>query len=264
MLWQRVVTAALGIPAIFLIFYFAGWPLIIASSLVIIVGLFEFYRLAGFMGLKPLTGWGYIIGLSCPLFGIYLWHGHYFSHALWLIIVFSLAHFILSFPNWNLNDLGVTYFGAFYVGGLFSYLIRVRETVPDGWIWVLLIFLLTWANDTAAYFIGSQLGKHRLCSKLSPKKSIEGFIGGLLFTIVIALMFGHLASANHYIAWAFLGCLAATVGTIGDLLESALKRLGQAKDSGTLIPGHGGILDRLDSLLLVAPLVYYYIQMFRL
>ncbi|NLL17578.1 MAG: phosphatidate cytidylyltransferase, partial [Clostridia bacterium] len=128
----------------------------------------------------------------------------------------------------------------------------------------ILVFLLTWANDTGAFFIGSKFGKHRLSPKLSPKKSIEGFVGGLVFTVVTALVFGYLVYGSGYLMWVLLGCLVAVIGTMGDLLESAFKRLAQAKDSGNLIPGHGGLLDRLDSLLLVAPTVYYFVQWFNL
>jgi phosphatidate cytidylyltransferase len=264
MLWQRVVTAVVGIPLILLVFYFAGVPLMIVSLVAAAVGINEFIRLEKAMGLTPLAIWSYVIGLICLLFGIYLWHGQYFSLAMWVVFLASLAHFLVIFPKRNFSDLGATYLGGLYVGGLLSFLIRLREFHPEGWMLVILVFLLTWANDTGAFFIGSKFGKHRLSPKLSPKKSIEGFVGGLVFTVVTALVFGYLVYGSGYLMWVLLGCLVAVIGTMGDLLESAFKRLAQAKDSGNLIPGHGGLLDRLDSLLLVAPTVYYFVQWFNL
>ncbi|HHW08034.1 MAG TPA: phosphatidate cytidylyltransferase [Clostridia bacterium] len=261
MLWQRVLTAVIAVPIVFILFYRAGFPLMLGSLAVAALGLYEFYRLTSSMGHKPLTWWGYCIGLNCILFGIYLWHGQYFPQTLWLLMVLAVVHFAAAFPKWTLSDLAVTFFGAFYVGGLLSFLIRLREFEAQGWMWVLLVFLLTWANDTAAYFVGSKMGKHPLCPKLSPNKTVEGFLGGLIVTILSALLFGQLVSGNNYFLWGLLGLLAAVVGTTGDLLESTYKRLAQAKDSGVLFPGHGGVLDRLDSLLLVAPLVYYFMPL---
>lgn len=264
MLWQRLLTAVIGIPVILLIFYIAGIPLMVASSAVVVVGVYEFVRLEKLMGLNPLSIWSYIIGLNCLLFGIYLWHGQYFAVSMWIVFILTLAHFLILFPKRSLSDLGATYLGGLYVGGLFSYLIRLREYHPEGWMLVIFVFLLTWANDTGAYFIGSKFGKRRLAPKLSPKKSIEGFVGGLFFTVLTALCFGHLVIGTGYLVWILLGCLVAVIGTMGDLLESAFKRMAQTKDSGNLIPGHGGFLDRFDSLLLVAPTVYYFIQWFSL
>lgn len=264
MLWQRVMTAAIAIPVILILFYRAGFPLLLGSLLVVALGLYEFYRMARSMGHQPLTWWGYLIGLNCILFGIYLWHGQYFPHSLWMLIVLSLMHFVVRFPKWTLSDLAVTYFGAFYVGGLLSFLIRLREFEPQGWVWVMLVFILTWTNDTAAYFVGSKVGRRPLCPKLSPKKTIEGLIGGMLFTTASSVIFGQLISGKALFLWGLLGILAAVMGTMGDLMESTYKRLAQTKDSGNLFPGHGGVLDRLDSLLLVAPLVYYYLQVFNI
>lgn len=264
MLWQRVLTALVGIPVILALFYFAGWPLAIASILVVGIGIFEFFRMATGMETKPLAVWGYIIGFTWVLFGVYFNNGQYLSLALWITFLLSVLYFLWKFPERNLIDLCITYFGAFYVGGLFSYLIKIREVSFGGFIFVILVFLLTWVNDTAAFFIGSAYGKHRLCPKLSPKKSIEGFLGGVVFTLIAALVFGYIISGKMNIMWGLLGILAAIAGAMGDLFESSFKRLSKTKDSGNLIPGHGGILDRLDSLLLVAPLVYYYLQIFLL
>jgi len=249
---------------VLVVFYYAGFFLAIASLLAVGLGMFEFFRLAEGMGTRPLVGLGYLIGFSWILFGVYFWQGKFLPIALLILFFVSVFLFLWKFPENDLLDLSITFFGAFYIGGLFSYLLKIREINTEGWMFVLLVFLLTWSNDSAAFFVGSTFGKHRLCPKLSPKKSVEGFWGGVIFTTGVAVVFGYIFSGKMHIMWGLLGLLAAIVGSMGDLLESGLKRLSNAKDSGDLIPGHGGILDRLDSLLLVAPLVYYYIQIFSL
>ncbi len=260
MLWQRILTASVGIPIVLIVFYYAGLSLAITSLVVVGLGVFEFFRMAEGMGTQPLIGLGYLISFTWILFGVYFWQGQYLPIALIILFFISAARFLWKFPERNLLDLCVTFFGAFYIGGLFSFLLKIREANTEGWIFIFLVFLLTWSNDSAAYFVGSTFGKHRLCPKLSPKKSVEGFLGGMIFTVGVAVVFGHIFSGKLHIMWGLLGLLTALVGSMGDLLESGFKRLSNTKDSGGLIPGHGGVLDRLDSLLLVAPLVYYYIQ----
>jgi phosphatidate cytidylyltransferase len=126
----------------------------------------------------------------------------------------------------------------------------------DGLIYLLFALLVTWANDTMAYFIGSKFGKHKLCPNISPNKSVQGSLGGLaggmICVIVIALIF-----KKPLLVMAIMGFLAVVAGQLGDLIESVIKRNAGVKDSGNFLPGHGGVLDRFDSLLLVAPVVYY-------
>ncbi|MFZ3373901.1 MAG: phosphatidate cytidylyltransferase, partial [Desulfitobacteriaceae bacterium] len=144
---------------------------------------------------------------------------------------------------------------------LFSYLYLLRQ-LEHGITWTFLIFFLVWATDIFAYLIGRRFGQHLLAPKISPKKTREGAWGGLLGSILVGLIFWYWmvgTSLWHILA---LSLIVGLGGQIGDLFESALKRSAGIKDSGTLIPGHGGILDRCDSLILVLPLVYYYIVNF--
>ena len=110
-----------------------------------------------------------------------------------------------------------------------SFLIRLREFEPQGWIWVMLVLILTWTNDTAAYLVGSKVGKRPLCPRLSPNKTIEGLIGGLLFTTASSVIFGQLFSGKALFLWGLLGLLAGVMGTVGDLMESTYKRFAQQK-----------------------------------
>lgn len=128
---------------------------------------------------------------------------------------------------------------------------------------VLMVIFTVWVNDIFAYLVGCSIGKHKMCPSISPKKSWEGLFGGLLFAVGFAMAAGYMMEGNIY-AWGGLGLVVALAGVVGDLLESKIKRECGVKDSGTLIPGHGGVLDRFDALLLAAPVAYVYMLIFGL
>lgn len=124
---------------------------------------------------------------------------------------------------------------------------------------ILALFVFLWVNDTAAYFIGSLIGKHKLMEHISPKKSTEGFFAGIFFTLIASLIFARTHPEFSILFWLGFALIVSVVGTLGDLFESLLKRTCNVKDAGNLIPGHGGILDRIDSLLIATPAVYLYL-----
>lgn len=127
---------------------------------------------------------------------------------------------------------------------------------------MLLLLTATWASDTFAYFVGRAIGKHKLAPLLSPKKTVEGAVGGLLGAVLIGYLFGTFNPQLNMTAVILLGVLIGIASLMGDLVESAFKRQAKVKDSSQIIPGHGGVLDRFDSLLLTAPLVYYVVKLF--
>ena len=160
-----------------------------------------------------------------------------------------------------IEDVSATFMGIVYVALLFSFQVSIR-TGTDGRQWLVFLYFIIWASDIGAYSIGIPFGKHRLYEKISPKKSIEGLIGALIASAGMALL----------CQWWFMPPIGtgavvgialalAAAGTIGDLVESLFKRAAGVKDSGTIIPGHGGILDRMDSMLFAAPVLYYYLRM---
>jgi phosphatidate cytidylyltransferase len=132
----------------------------------------------------------------------------------------------------------------------------------DEWIPILALFVFIWVNDTAAYFIGSLIGKHKLIEHISPKKSVEGFVAGILFTMLASLVFARLFPEFSMLFWVGFAAVVSLFGTLGDLFESLIKRTCTVKDTGQLIPGHGGILDRIDSLLVAVPAAYLYLILF--
>lgn len=163
-----------------------------------------------------------------------------------------------------------TLLGQLYCAGSFSLLnfiaIRTGDAgqVPEyGWLYVLALFVFIWLNDTGAFLIGSMFGKHPLFKRISPKKSWEGFFGGMLFAVLASLVFAYMDDAGiPWYKWLGLSVVVVIFGTWGDLVESLLKRTLGVKDSGKILPGHGGMLDRFDSVMLAIPAVFIYIRLF--
>lgn len=159
------------------------------------------------------------------------------------------------------GNLGRSYLGLIYIALPLSAL-NFFMLPGISYIYVLMTFVLIWVNDTGAFCVGSTMGRRKLCERLSPKKSWEGFWGGMIFCIIAGVVYALCADAS-ILPWAIFGAIVSVTATVGDLFESMLKRAAGVKDSGNIIPGHGGILDRIDSLLFVVPvaLVYWMIVM---
>jgi len=168
--------------------------------------------------------------------------------------------------NGALVDVALTFTGVVYVAWLAAYLVLLKDWIMggiDGRDLIFLLLLVTWSTDSGAYYVGSAFGKHKLYPKISPKKSVEGALGGLVFAVGMAVAckywFYHELPLYDAVA---IGVILGIVGQVGDLAESMIKRSARVKDSGGLIPGHGGMLDRMDSILLNAPALYYYTLVF--
>lgn len=156
-------------------------------------------------------------------------------------------------------DVAFKSLGIAYIALPFSYF-AIISGLEDGRWWILFLFAVIWANDTFAYVTGKKLGRHKLCPAVSPKKTVEGAIGGLAGGVASALLFNHFFGMGA--PWAEItvfSIFVGLVGMVGDLAESVLKRSAGVKDSGTIVPGHGGILDRTDSLIFAVPVLYYYL-----
>ncbi|WP_338825486.1 hypothetical protein MHOCP_10610 [Moorella humiferrea] len=260
MLGPRVLVAALGVPLLLGTAVKGGWWFLLLVMAVAFIGLMEFYRMAERLKVKPLIPVGLVGGL---LFII----AAYFNNgpAAWpglVLTVGMLVFFLALFPRMTPADVAVTILGSWYVGGLLAFLPLLR-LLPRGVEILILTLIMTWANDTGAYFCGRLFGRRHPWPSLSPGKTWAGAIGGLMSTLAVTETFGqHLLpffSGWVLAGWALLTSIAAQAG---DLIESGFKRQAGVKDSGTILPGHGGILDRFDSLLLVAPVVYYYLAFF--
>ncbi len=185
-------------------------------------------------------------------------------------VFLSMIQMVFRHKSFSVEAACITLAGVIYIGVPFYHLLALRlledyrlimpgtpvGDISMGCALIWLTFIGTWASDTFAYFIGSSMGRHRLCPDISPKKSIEGFIGGIIGTMLCMGALGAWLGFSLPVMLV-LGAAVAVIGTLGDLVESCFKRYVGIKDSGTLIPGHGGVLDRFDSMMFTAPLVYY-------
>jgi phosphatidate cytidylyltransferase len=265
MLKQRVITAAVGVPLVILAIWFGDpWPwftLLIAAAA--LAGTYEFYHMANFDRKEPLIYLGLLWALALVL------SPHYRNPDVLPIVItatmlVSLIGLLLR-PSREkaFHDWAWAIVGALYVGWMLSYWLNLRG-LEDGRNWVYLAMLTTFANDTGAFFIGRARGKHKLAPTISPAKTWEGAIGGLISAILAAIVIAmvlNLISPFTFKYWQIilLGFLVGLFAQLGDLVESLLKRNMGVKESGNLLPGHGGILDRFDSLIFVGAVVYYYV-----
>ena len=245
-------------------------PFTFLSLFVLIIGLilWEFY---GFVQSN-----NHIVHkIAGVLGGIYLfaasffYAGGYASFLIFLPYLFLLLLMLIAglyHKSSNpVNDWAISLFGQFYCAGLLS-LLNFIFFKPDhsySPYYVLFIFVFIWLNDTGAYLVGSTFGKHRLFPRISPLKSWEGFWGGLIIAVFASQLFAHYCPVNlAWYDWLFFSIIVVVFGTWGDLVESLMKRTYGVKDSGKLLPGHGGMLDRFDSAMFATPAVYLYIELF--
>lgn len=176
-------------------------------------------------------------------------------------MILLMAVYVFTFPTFVADQVVTVFFGVFYVAMMMSFVYQTRM-LPDGSVVVWLIFLSSWGCDTCAYCVGMLIGKHKMAPKLSPKKSVEGGIGGIVGAALLGAIFA--AAMNHFaeaganvLHYAIICGAGGAISQIGDLAASAIKRNHDIKDYGKLIPGHGGILDRFDSVLFTAPVIYF-------
>ena len=181
--------------------------------------------------------------------------GEYLIFFAIIFIICLMASYVLTFPKYKADDIMVCFFGFFYVVVMLSYIYQVRE-IKEGTYLVWLIFLSSWGCDTCAYAVGMLLGKHKLAPVLSPKKSVEGAIGGFIGAGLLGLLYATILKQPQ-IPYTIICAAGALISMVGDLAASAVKRDKGIKDYGFLIPGHGGILDRFDSMIFTAPVIYY-------
>ena len=264
----RVASGILFVPLLILLARAGGIAFWTFVALEVVIGLLEFYRMMRDKGLQPYPALGLPAGLGVlwVAFRPHTSQADFFATAA-LLLTMALG---LRRPELRgrVEGIAVTLFGVLYVGWLSAHLVLLRElpwragtAYADGAGYVLLAFFITWSCDTGAYAVGRLLGRTRPWIKISPRKSLEGAIGGLSFSIVAAFV-ARAWFAPYLRAWdaAFLGALTGVFAQAGDLVESLLKRDARHGDSSDFIPGHGGILDRFDSLYFGAPLVFYYLK----
>ena len=255
---KRIIAGLALIPLLIFIII-GGIPLYIVESIMLILAINEFYKAFENKDIKPMYLIGYI---AIAYIGIKnLMNIDSFYTGFIIFILFLLSMIYLLSEKKNIIELSVTFLGIGYIILLFDFIVLTIENFEKGYLYVWLIFIISFCTDTFAYFAGVMFGKHKLIPKISPKKTIEGSIGGISGSIVGCILFGYLFNLD-IILMVCIGSIGSIVAQMGDLFASSIKRYVGIKDYGNLIPGHGGILDRFDSVILVSPFVYFMVRLF--
>ena len=277
-LTQRVLTAVVGVPLLYFIFYLGGIPFLILILLLILFGNIELFKLLEAKGIQSERELGIAFSLAL---GIAAYFGYFY-----FAVVFSFAViiiFLLALRRQDLSNaiiaLSTGFFAIIYIGWFLSHAILLRnidhnlnlktyvETVQGhsdiGFFYIFLVVSCTFLNDTGAYFIGRWKGKRKLIPHVSPGKTLEGTIGGIISSAIAAIVGNLIFKSPIEYHWVVLfGLVIGIVAVLGDLTESLIKRSAEAKDSGGILPGHGGILDRFDSLIFTFPVSYYMVLLY--
>lgn len=181
--------------------------------------------------------------------------GNYGTMAIIISMILILFVYVFGYPKYHAEQVMAAFFGVIYVAVMLSFIYLTRS-LPDGKFLVWLIFLCSWGCDTCAYCVGMLIGRHKMAPVLSPKKSIEGAVGGVAGAALLGVIYAA-ATQGKMAEYALICAVGALISMVGDLAASAIKRNQNIKDYGKLIPGHGGILDRFDSVIITAPVIYY-------
>jgi len=255
----RAITGFFFVSFIILATIFGGWYFQVLFGIVAILALNEFYSLFKDSSVKPNLSQGVIVGALIYVMSLYSINEQELNVYLigLLVILFPLVGFAELYRKKSIpfQNMGVTVIGLFYVVLPFVLINVMRLNTENFWP-VLSIFILTWCSDTFAYLVGRKIGKRKLFERISPNKSWEGFVGGLLFSVLAGLIIAYFTD-DSFVKYTVYGIVISSFGTLGDLVESMLKRSLKIKDSGTILPGHGGLLDRFDAVIFVIPIIYF-------
>jgi phosphatidate cytidylyltransferase len=267
MLVERVVVGLLLIPLAALVICLGGWPYALAITLVLCIAGWEYWRMMQNGGFSPSL---FLLVGGITAFGLVQ---QFFSHTVneYTFTFLILATMTVSVCRFELGEeqpasnFALNIAGLVYLGWMGSYLISLRN-LPDGIWWVAVTLPAAWASDVGAFFIGSQIGKHRLAPRVSPRKSWEGYLGGLPFAVAWSVGMAWFAqgqvAAITPIKGAILGMAIGLTAPLGDLFESLLKRQFGIKDTSHILPGHGGVMDRIDSTLWTGAISFFLISLF--
>lgn len=262
----RAITALVGIPIVLAVLWLGGWWAFATAALVTVLAIYELHTMMLHEGYHP------VILVSLALSALFLVAAMLPQQRLLLLEIGVSVALLVSFPilfvrkklEGAMVDWSLTMAIALYLGWPMSFLLLLRgyqTGLSDGLWWLLTLFGGVWGFDTGAFFAGHFFGRHKLAPIISPGKTWEGVFGGLVFSVAAALLFTALPMGVHWYLAVVLGLLVGVAATLGDLAESLIKRQTHVKDSGQFFPGHGGILDRIDSILFAVLVVYIFAQL---
>jgi phosphatidate cytidylyltransferase len=267
MLRYRLASAFVLIPIVLGSVYFGGLAFFATIAVALLLAGYEFFDMTRRAGYHPMT----LLGLALivvflfdafahtdptlkTIFGSESWQREIMTVALFFSLIFAVFRHT---EDW-LTSWALTFAGVLYIGWLGASAILVRN-LPNGLVWTAIALVTVWATDTGAYFVGTRIGRHGFFTSISPKKTWEGAIGGTVLAVLTMLVLGTLFAGLEPLQSLVFGLGISVAGTFGDLAESLMKRQTGVKDSGNILPGHGGLLDRIDSLLFAAVFAYYFL-----
>ncbi len=260
----RIISGVLGAVIAVLIFLYGNISLSVAVSALILIALFEFHRATGIAQKnKALFFISLLYGVCISLLVSFYYSLKYCNEVNIIYVIVLLCYMVLKHDDVKFSSIGISALGTLYITIFLSHIIMIRH-INHGKIYIWLVFLIAWGTDTFAYFCGKAFGRHKLIPKVSPKKTVEGSVGGIIGAAVVTAIFCRVCANviglnGSILKAAVLAALASVLSQFGDLCASCIKREHNVKDFGNLIPGHGGVLDRFDSVLIIAPIIYYYI-----
>ncbi|AXN41880.1 phosphatidate cytidylyltransferase [Peribacillus butanolivorans] len=258
---QRIITAVVAAAIFIPIVILGGIPFLLLVYLLASIGLYELMKMKNMR----------VLSFEAILSHILLWvlllpnentaflaNINYDKVQIFLMgVLLLLLYTVVSKNRFTFDDAGFLVITILYLGMGFYYLFETRDSLGLGLIYILLALFTIWATDSGAYFIGKSLGKRKLWPEISPNKTVEGFFGGIFSALIVGVLFYVFSSLDYTLLQLLLiSLIIAIFGQLGDLVQSAYKRHYGVKDSGKLLPGHGGILDRLDSLIFILPILH--------
>ena len=257
---QRLLSGILLVILVVVTLYYGGIVTLLVTGAVSLIGMYELLKVIG----KERSALAVVAYSGAILYYFLLWLNleQFILPLILLLLILFLFVYVFGYPRFHINDVTMAFFSLFYVAVMLSCIYRIRVLENGGYL-VGLVFLSAWGNDTLAYCAGRLFGRHKMSPLLSPKKTIEGGIGGVLGAGLLGALYGlagqHFIVADSGLIWTFAVICAAggLISVVGDLGASAIKRNYNIKDYSNLIPGHGGILDRFDSIIITAPVIYY-------
>ncbi|MFA5575840.1 MAG: phosphatidate cytidylyltransferase [Tissierellaceae bacterium] len=253
-IYKRILSGIIGLLLLVFILNKGGNYLYISVFLISLIGLREFYKAMETKKTIPSYYLGYIGSLGIYIF--YLFFNNYLLPFVVILILLTLISMVFN-KSVSIEGIAVTLLGIIYIPFMLLHIVFLDKT-----IFLYLVFIIAFATDTFAYIVGNLFGKNKLCPSISPKKTIEGSIGGIIGTLIIVFIFSIYFEITPIWKMIILSVFTSIIAQLGDLVASRIKRISGIKDYGFIMPGHGGVLDRFDSIIFSAPVVYYFISIF--
>ncbi|MBC8590503.1 phosphatidate cytidylyltransferase [Wansuia hejianensis] len=251
---KRVVTGIVGVLLLILIVQKGEFYLATSIFILSLIGLWEFYNALKNINIKPVETIGYLGAIGIFISSV---NSYFPISAILTFVTLTLLISLVLNKDTTLQDISATLLSIVYIPFLFSHIYYL-----DGTKYIWLIFIMGFGTDTFAYIFGHLFGKNKLAPKISPNKTIEGSFGGIIGSLVFTVIFSLYFELEPLWKLVFLAIVVSILSQIGDLVASRIKRLARIKDYGFIMPGHGGVLDRFDSIIFCAPLIYYYVTYF--